>query len=402
MKRKCATTVKVLLLSLLIGVCGGGIGRLFSAAVTLVTEIRLQNGWLICLLPVAGILSVWLYRRLRVDAVGTNQVITCSCGRESLSPLLTPAVFIASALSHLCGASVGREGAALQLGGGVAAAVGRLFRVDKEQQSLLITCGMAGVFAGVFGTPLAAAAFVLEVAWVGHIRIQAAIPALLSSLSAYGTLLLSSGEPERFHLAEIPPFSFPLLGKLAIIAIAAALVAMGFCHLLRWTERGFDRLLKNAYLRITAGGAILIGLTALVGDQTYNGAGTDIIHRVFAEGEVGYETFLLKILFTCVAVGVGYKGGEIVPTLFIGATFGGAAAALLGVSPALGAAVGMTALFCGATNCLLASVLLAAELFSGSGLGYTAPAAIIAFFAAGRVSLYTAQRCDRLRDRYRK
>ncbi|MBQ9859983.1 MAG: chloride channel protein [Clostridia bacterium] len=401
MKGKITAILKGLLLSLLVGVCGGGMGRLFSAAIALVTGLRLQNGWLICLLPVAGLLSVWLYRRLRVDTVGTNQVIASTCENEGVSPLLAPAVFVASTLSHLCGASVGREGAALQLGGGVATAIGRLFRVDKERQKLLVYCGMAGVFSGVFGTPLAAVAFTLEVAWVGHMRGRAVIPTLLSSLSAYGILRLLGGEPERFPLT-LPSFSVPLLGKLALIAALSALVAMAFCRLLHLAEHGAAHLFKNAYLRIAVGGALLIALTALVGNQTYNGAGTDVIHRVFAEGEIGYEAFLLKLLFTCVAVGVGYKGGEIVPTLFIGATFGGAAAALLGISPALGAAVGLTALFCGATNCLLASALLAAELFSGVGIGYTTLAAVIAFFLSGRVSLYTAQRRDRLREIYHK
>ena len=388
-------------LGLLLGICGGGVGVLFSLCVGVVTDLRIANGWLICLLPLAGMLSVLLYRLLHTQGMGTNQVLKSTRGENQLSPLLAPAIFIASVLSHLCGASVGREGAALQLGGSIATGVGQLFRLTQEQRRCLVYSGMAALFSALFGTPLSAFIFALEVVWTGHICLRAVFPALLASLTAYGTSLLLGGHAERFPLTA-PPFSWETAGKLLLIAIASSLVAWCFCRLLSLSEHGLKKVLKNEYLRIVVGGVLLIALTALVGHQEYNGAGVPIIHRVFAEGEVHYEAFLLKMLFTCIAVGTGFKGGEIVPTLFIGATFGGAAALLLGVSPAIGAAVGLTALFCGVTNCPIASALLAVELFGGVGFGYTIPAAFIAFFLSGRISLYAAQQRDRLRDMFRK
>lgn len=378
-------------LCLLTGVFGGAVGTLFSRCISFATDIRTQNGWLICLLPVAAWLVTGIYRWLKISGMGTDQLINSVRGENQLSVKLAPAVFVCSVISHLFGASVGREGAALQLGGGMSTLAARIFRLNENERRILLHCGMAALFSAVFGTPLAAFAFALEVVYVGHICLKAVLPTLLSSFVAYFTAVISGAHPERFSLS-FAAVSFADVWKVIVIALLGAVVSMLFCLALKYSKRLFRCLFKNEFLRISVGGLIIVLLTLVVGNQDYNGAGIDVINRIFSGGSVGAEAFLLKILFTCVAVAAGFKGGEIIPTLFIGAALGCTAAIMLGFTAEMGAAIGMTALFCGVTNCPLAAIFLSAELFSGKGLPYIILAAIISFAASGGISVYSAQK----------
>lgn len=397
-KNSCYLIIKELSLSAIVGLICGIIGALFSKSISLVTNIRNANSWLIYFLPLAGILTVALYKLSRVSGMGTNQVIKSANGKNAISPLLAPAVFIGSALSHLCGASVGREGAALQLGGSISTFIASLFHLEEKQKQILIYCGMAGLFSAVFGTPFAAFIFALEVVYVGHIRLKAVLPTLLSSFTAYFIAILLGSHPERFAIAELPQLSFSVLWKVVLISLLGAGISMLLCFSLKYCERLFKKLFNNEFVRITIGGALIVILTLILKTTDYNGAGIDVIERIFNEGTVNYEAFLLKLIFTSIAVAAGYKGGEIIPTLFIGATFGASSALLLGMHPALGAAVGMTALFCGVTNCPLAAILLSIEMFSGKGWLYFIITAIISFLISGRASLYSAQKVEGFKD----
>ena len=385
-------SLKLTLLSLLMGGLCGGIGWLFAWVITQVTNLRIRHGWLICLLPVAGLLVVWLYRRFKVSGVGTNQVLTAADGGKELSPWITPVIFLTSAVSHLCGASVGREGAALQLGGGLASALGKLFRLTPRQTQILLRVGMAGVFSAVFGTPLAAFFFALEVVCVGGISWLSVIPCVVGSFGAYGVAHLLGAHAERFCLEILPAVSLTTVAQMAVLTAACVVVGIGFCHLLHAGEHGFAKLIRCEYGRILVGGVALVALTALVGSQTYNGAGVSVIEQVFEEGAVRPEAFALKMLFTCISVACGYKGGEIVPTLFIGATLGALVATLVGLPVAFGAALGMIALFCCVTNCPLGSLFLAAELFSFGGFWYFLPVVAAVFAVSGKTGLYHTQK----------
>ncbi len=385
-------TIKLIALSLLIGVCGGVLGTLFSKTVALVTNVRTQNNWLIYLLPLAGIISVGLYKLLKVSGMGTNQVIKSCTGESKLSSTLTPAIFISSAISHLFGASVGREGAALQLGGGLATLLSRIFRLNDTERQILTYCGMAGLFSAVFGTPLAAFVFALQIVYVWRICLKAVLPCLITSFTAYFTALGLGAHPERFAFNSVPAATLSVVLKTVVIAALSALVAMLFCYSLKYTEKLFEKLFKNAFLRIAFGGVITVLLTLLVKTNDYNGAGVNVIEHIFTNAEFKPEAFILKLIFTCIAVGSGYKGGEIVPSLFIGATFGSLAASIIGLPTVLGAVIGMTALFCGVTNCPIAAIFLSLEMFSGKGAIYIIPSAIIAFLLSGKISLYSAQK----------
>lgn len=379
-------------LGVITGVLCGLVGALFSRSITFVTGLREENSWLLLLLPAGGLISVAIYRLLKVSGIGTNQVFESVRSEKKVPYLLAPAVFAGSVLTHLFGGSAGREGAALQLGGSMTSLLGRIFRLSDRSRHILTICGMAALFSAVFGTPLGAAVFALEVVSVGSFCSAAIFPSFVSGLTAYFVSTYFGVVPERFNVASEIVFNFSSLWQVLIIAIAGAVVSMLFCYALHIGERLFKRVFKNEFLRIAVGGTAIILLTVIFRTTDYNGGGVEVIARIFTDGDVRYEAFLLKIVFTVITVAAGFKGGEIVPTLFIGATLGGSLATLTGMNTAFGAAVGMSALFCGVTNCPIATVILSVELFGAEGLLFYALSAVTSFLLSGNISLYEGQR----------
>lgn len=379
--------VLLLLLGIISGIVCGLCGVAFSKAVNLVTNVRLQNEWILYLLPVGGLISVSIYKLCRVKNIGTTNVFDCVRSEQNLPNFLSPAVFCGTCISHLFGSSSGREGAALQIGGGVANILAHIFRLDEDSRHITIMCGMAALFSAVFGTPLAACVFVLEVIMTG-LCLKATIPVLISSITAFIVSQLLHVHPERFSIGELPQFSFSLVWKTAIITVIGIFVAFIFCKGLNLGKYFAKKVFKNEFLRIAVGGILIIGLTLLVGTRDYNGGGIDVIERVF-EGAVKYEAFAIKLLFTVICVSCGFKGGEIIPTLFIGATFGGAIALLLGLPIGTGAAIGIAVLFVCATKCPFATILLCCEMFGFYCLALIAPIVIISFVAARYKGLYS-------------
>ncbi|MBR2040276.1 MAG: chloride channel protein [Clostridia bacterium] len=385
--KKIKEVLKWSLICLLTGLFGGIIGALFSHSVSFVTNLRNSNPWLLYFLPVAGLLTVLIYKTLKTTGLGTNNVLKSLKEGKGVSSLLLPAVFSGAVLTHLCGGSAGREGAALQMGGGFAKFLSKIFKLDNEESKIAVICGMAAFFSALFGTPLGAGIFVLEVVFNKKLSFKAFIPSLVSSFAAF---IVAQGllvHPERFNIT-LPAFSVNLLWKIAILMILASGVCLIFVNALHFAERFMKRLFKNHYLKITVGAIIIIALTFIVGSRDYNGGGLDIVEKVFSHSEVKTEAFLLKILFTAITVAAGFKGGEIVPTIFIGATFGGAAALILGLGAPFGAALGVAVLFCGATNCPFATVLLCSEMFGFKGILYFAAASLIATYLTGKKRLY--------------
>ena len=374
------------LLALLCGAVCGLCGAAFSKAVSLVTNLRVENDWLLFLLPLGGLLSVGIYKLCHIKNTGTNDVFDCVKTNQTLPHLLAPAIFCGTCISHLFGASVGREGAALQIGGGVANITTHIFKLDEDSRHVTLLCGMAAVFSAVFGTPLAASAFVLEVI-LTRLCLSAAIPVFLSSITAFFISQFLNISPERFNVGELPSFSFHVVCKIAIITVAGIIIAFVFCKALSLGKTFAKKIFKSEILRIAIGGTLIIGLTILIGTRDYNGGGIDVIERVF-EGSVKYEAFAVKLLFTVICVSCGYKGGEIIPTLFIGATLGGSLATLLEIPIGIGAAIGIAVLFVCATKCPVATILLCGEMFGFKHIFFIAPIAIISFFVARYKGLY--------------
>lgn len=383
---------KWLVLGVLMGAASGGIGTLFSKTISFATNFREHNFWLIFLLPLGGLLSAAVYKLLRVENQGTNQVLESVRSDKKVSFLLAPAVFIGSAITHLCGGSAGREGAALQLGGGVASFLGKTFKFNEKTQHILTLCGMGAFFSAIFGTPLGACVFALEVVSVGNVCLSAIFPCLISSVTAYAISGFFGVKLERFNINFVPELSFGAVWRVAIVAVVCAIVSLLFCHALHFSEKAFKKWFKNDFLRIFIGGVAISLLTIIIGTTDYNGGGIEVIERIFSVGMVKNEAFILKIIFTCLTVAAGYKGGEIIPTFFIGATLGGAISLIIGLDPAFGAAVGMAALFCGVTNCPLATLFLATEMFGAQGLIFFALSVSAAFLLSGNTGLYSSQK----------
>ena len=379
------------IISITLGSVCGVVGSGFSRAISFGIGLRQEHGWLLYFLPLAGILSVLTYKLLRVTDIGTNRIIESARDNSKVPLLLAPAIFTGTVISHTFGASAGKEGAALQLGGSISSLFCRIFRFGEKTKHILTMCGMAALFSSLFGAPLGASVFAIEVASVGYICSAAIFPCLVSGISAYLVSDALGTQTENFTLSLVPQLNMDTLWRVAVIGIAGALVSILFCKALHLTEGFAKKFLKNDFLRIVAGGGILVLLPFILRTTEYNGGGMDTIIHVFEQGEVKYEAFALKILFTAITVAAGFKGGEIVPTMFIGATLGGSLASLLGLDVAFGAAVGIAALFCGVTNCPLGTLVLCTELFGSSGMIFFALSLIISFLLSGKVSLYSKQ-----------
>ncbi len=383
--------LKWILFSILSGLLIGLVGTIFSYCMQYVTGKRAEYPWLLFFLPLGGIFIVAVYRLLHDEHdIGTNLVLSAIHSGESLPLKMAPLIFVSTILTHLFGGSAGREGAALQLGGSIGHALGRQFRFDENDQHIMIMCGMSAAFSALFGTPLAAAIFSMEVVSVGIMHYSALVPCVLSSLIASSVAAYFGIVPDKFNLTMIPRFSIGAAVQIALLAVLCAGVSVLFCMTLRTSETWYKKYLKNPYLRIAAGGCMVIIMTLLVGSQDYNGAGMDVIARCFQNDYSSYA-FLLKILFTSLTLGAGFKGGEIVPSLFIGATFGCLFGNLVGISPALCTAA-MAAVFCGVTNCPITSLLLCFELFGFAGMPYFLLSIAISYMLSGYYGLYHSQK----------
>ncbi len=386
------TFLKWTAISAFVGLAGGLVGALFHKSVEYATGFRQQNQWLIWFLPAGGLLIVLLYKLSKVSKdIGTNEIISCIRSDEKVPAVLAPLIFVSTVITHLFGGSAGREGAALQIGGTIGYQSGRLFRLDEKDTHLIVLCGMSAVFSALFGTPLTAAIFAMEVVSVGVIYYSGLVPCLFSSLVAYELSLLLGAEPVRFTLKTVPDASAINILRIILLAALCAAVSILFCISLHKTHSLLERFIKNDFLRIFAGGAAIIALTFIIGTYDYNGAGMDVITRAVG-GEARPEAFILKIIFTAITIGAGYTGGEIVPAFFIGATFGCAAGSLLGLDAGFGAAIGIAALFCGVVNCPVSSVFLSIELFGADGVILFMIACAVTNMLSGNYGLYKSQK----------
>lgn len=385
--------VKWIFLSLITGVVCGMAGVLFHLAIDFAEDTFFAHPRVLFLLPAAGVLIAALYRGCRIPvSTGTDSVFEDIRSHETLPDILPPLIFTGSFLTHLCGGSSGREGAALQLGGGIAHFGGKLLGFGRDEVHTLELCGMGAVFSALFGTPVGAAFFVIEVIDVGFIHYKALFPCLLSSFSAFLLAQVFEVPPTRFVLPDglSGGVTAVTVSRVLVLAALCGLISILFCHVMQKTAKAERRIIKNDYLRAAVFGALVAVMTLISGTHDYNGGGMQIVKRAIEEDTVPWA-WALKLLFTAVTLGAGFKGGEIVPAFYVGATFGCFASAFLGISPALGAAIGMTALFCGVTNTPTASLLLALEIFSGKYLVFFALACGVSYFISGRSSLYHSQ-----------
>ena len=378
-------------IGLLMGGIGGVLGAVFHHALHFVTHVRSENPWLIFLLPLGGLLTVGIYRIFKMrNNRGTNEIIDAILNNVPVNPMVAPVIFLSTSLTHLLGGSAGREGAALQLGGSVASRLAKLLRLKENERTVMIMAGMSAVFAGLFGTPLTATLFCMEFESVGTLFTPALLPCYLAAFMASRVSAAMGVHAETFILNESVPLTFTTNWQLLVLAVLVGVLGIVMCWTFHEAEHLAAKRLPNPWIRIIVGGTLVTVMTLLVGDHRYNGAGMDMALNAVA-GQADWYDFLMKMLFTAVTLAAGFKGGEIVPTFCIGATFGCLVGSVIGLDPGFAAALALVGLFCCVTNSPIASILLSIEMFGSTNLYLFAFVCVIAFVISGNWGLYSSQ-----------
>lgn len=382
--------VKWNVLAIFTGVVIGVISSAFGHALSTVTGWRNKYPWLLFGLPLAGVIIIFLYKKFGKDDGGTNQVFSTVRNRDEVPATAAPLIFVSTILTHLTGGSAGREGAAIQLGGSIANQLGRWMKMDEEDTHVIVMCGMSAAFAALFGTPMAAAIFSLEVISVGIMYYTALMPCLIASLTAAGVANALGIHAEHFFEGFVPELTIVGGVKMGIVILVCSIVSILFCMTLKKVGKVYGKM-KNKYVRIVVASVIIIGLNLFLQTNDYMGAGTELIVQTVQFGKVETWAFFWKILLTALTMKAGFKGGEIVPSFCIGATLGCAMGHLIGFEPRLCAACGMVAVFCGVTNCPITSMLIAFELFGFEGVSYFLIAIAVSYATSGYYGLYKDQ-----------
>lgn len=399
-------TIAACLVILPVAVASGSASALFLRALDASTNLRHEHPWLLWMLPLLGLITVALYRLCDKSARGNNLILDEIHRPGGGVPLrLAPLVLVSTLLTHLGGGSAGREGTAVQMGGGLAGGWAGALRLGPEKTRMVLMAGVAAGFGSVFGTPLTGAVFAMEVLAIGRIAFGSALPCLVAAYT--GDLVTKAWGVEHLHIAvALPasvsgaPFAMMFLKSLAA-GIAFGLGAAVFSGLLHKSAALYAKFLPDAWLRIAVGGAIVILLSLALGTQAYLGLGVapvpgepgaPYITAAFVAGGVGAFAWLWKSVFTALTLGCGFKGGEVTPLFFVGACLGNAVAGPLGIPADLGAALGFCAVFAGAANTPLAGTLLGIELFGGNLAPFFAAACFAAYKLSGPKGIYTAQR----------
>ncbi len=384
--------LKWTVIAVVVGAVGGAIGSIFHKSIDYATEFRAENTWILFFLPIGGLAIAFLYKLAgKKGRIDTNRVLDATRGEGKVPLIMAPLIFVSTVLTHFLGGSAGREGAALQLGGSIGYNIGRIFRLRKDDSHIIVMSGMSSVFAALFGTPLTAAVFSLEVINAGVFHYGALVPCIIASIVASRIAVMFGLHPVCFDSVSFPVFTADIFLKAAILAILCAIVSILFCTTIKKCEHMADKLLPNVFIRAFIGGSVIVALTVLLGTYDYNGAGMEVVSLAIG-GEAKYEAFLLKIIFTAITISAGFKGGEIVPAFFVGSTFGCVAGAFLGLNPGFSAALGFIALFCGVVNCPLASIILSLEVFGGEAILIFALVCGVSYMMSGYFGLYKSQK----------
>jgi len=385
--------LRLLPIALGIAVLAGSASAVFLVSLDWATAARVAHPWLLALLPFAGFAVGWVYLRYgRTVERGSNLLIDEIHDPTQAIPLrMAPMVLGGTLISHLFGASVGREGTAVQMGGALADQFTPLLRLGPANRSVVLMAGISAGFASVFGTPLAGAVFGLEVLALGRVRFDAVLPCLLAAFMADRVTLAWGVYHTAYAQPALPPWSPLGLAAMMAAGVAFGLTGRGFASathaLTAWMRTRFS----YAPMRPLVGGAVVAVTAWAFGLERFLGLGMPTIVQAF-EQPLPVLDFAGKLAFTVASLGSGFKGGEVTPLFFIGATLGNALAPLLHLPLALVAAVGFAAVFGGAARTPIASTIMAMELF-GAGLGvYAAIGCVVAYLCAGPVGIYPAQR----------
>lgn len=381
----------LVLASLTIGLLNGVIGSLFKILIKYATQTRINTPQLILCMPLVAMFTYLLYKLFhKENSKGTNLVLQSVRTDDNIGYTTAPLMFVSTVLSHLTGASVGCEGAALQIGGGVGQSLSRIAKFDIKDKHILTMCGMSACFSALFGTPIAAAVFVIEVISIGVMYYSALIPCVISAMTARHISYLFGIEVEIKSVNFVNNFEVTMYLKVLLLACGCAFVSILFCRMLKLSEK-FSEKIENNYLRALILSIVAVVIIFIFGKDSFAGTGMNVINTALS-GESEWYFFLIKMILTSICVCAGLKGGEIVPTFFIGSTFGCVVGALIGIPADFAAAIGLLAVFCGVTNCPLATLLIGFELFGAQNAVYLLLAISVSYYMSGYHGLYNTQK----------
>ena len=382
--------IRWLLLAGITGIVLGILGGAFVLCINEATVFRTGHPWMLYILPVAGLAIVAVYRFDRFGT-GTNCVLEGIHSGTYVPLRMAPLIIVSTVITHAFGGSAGREGAALQLGGSIGGSLGKLMKLDEYDRKIMIMCGMSAAFSALFGTPLTATVFSMEIVSVGIMYYAALVPCCVAALTASEVVKIMGAHETEFHVPAGIGMGAKGMLLMIVFAVLCAGVSIIFCKLLHGTGKYLQTRIENPWIRIVAGGAVIVLLTKILGTTDYLGTGMDVIADAL-DGKVFFAAFALKMIFTVITLCSGYKGGAIIPSLFVGATFGCLFGQIAGFGAPVFAACGMAAVFCGVTNCPVTSLLLAFELFGMEYMPYFLIVVAISYMESGYFGLYESQK----------
>lgn len=381
-------------LGAVVGVACGIASAVFLLSLDFVTAYRNAHEGLVYALPVAGLVVGLLYERWGKPIKGGNNLVidTVHEGSTQIPLRMAPMVLVGTLATHLFGGSAGREGTAVQMGASLADAIAHRLGVGRETRRQMLCAGIAGGFGSVFGTPIAGAVFGLEVVSIGRMEYDALVPALVASVVGDAVTQRLGVVHTAYPVLARVPLDAVVLGKLCVIGGAMALATVAFVELTHRSKHVLEKRVPSLPLRMALGGLAVVALWKLSGTSAYLGLGVPTILRAFTDPALPETAFAWKLVLTSVTLSVGFLGGEVTPLFFVGATLGSVLARWMGLPMALGAGVGLAAVFGAAANTPLALSIMAVEVLGANALPHVAIVTVIAYLLAGHRGIYPAQR----------
>lgn len=386
------------LLSILVGTLVGTASFAFFNSLNMAIEFRRAHQWMVLFLPLVGIAVAWFYVKYGEEVDGGNNLILDEIHepRKIIPFRMAPMIFISSTLSHLFGASVGREGAAVQLGASLADQFSKYLGMYFNNRTIVLMTGMSAGFASIFGTPIAGTVFGIEILFLGSLASQAFFPCLISAFVGYYTTVFLGLSHARYAPVNVPNISFANILLVVGAAFCFGLVARFFIWLLHLVKDFLSKKCPNPIYRPLFGGIITIVLFYFFATDRYQGLGEEIIHASFSQHVYPWD-FLGKIFMTTLSLGSGFRGGEVTPLFYIGATLGNALSFILPLGMPLLSALGFIAVFAGAANVPITSLLLAITLFGPGIAFYAAIAVVVSYSVSGHKGIYKTHRKHRFK-----
>ncbi|SFD29893.1 voltage-gated chloride channel family protein [Clostridium uliginosum] len=385
--------LKWIFLGTIVGILTGCAAALFLKSLDIATTLRINNPWLLFLLPIGGAFVSFLYSKYGKNSLKGNNLIIDKLNEnaDNIPLRMAPLVFLGTFITHLFGGSAGREGTGVQIGSSISEAIGNLFKLDKRDAKIILMCGISSGFGSVFGTPLAGTIFGLEIAALGTMRYGGLIPCFTASF--VGCLVTESLGIHHAHYAitDVPDITYIIVFKVIIAAILFGLISKLFSELTHKLKDIFSSRFKNAVIKSMVGGFIIIALTYIIGTRDYLGLSLPLITDSFTK-QITPFTSLIKLIFTSLTLGTGFQGGEVTPLFVIGSTFGNALSSILNVSPSFLASLGLIGVFAGATNAPITSFILGIEMFGSQNAEYMFMACAVSYLFSGHSGIYISQR----------